>query len=222
MSDCPNSHRKGRVKCFPAVVLIALVSGCAHTPSVTPSYIKEVESNRALPCERLCHNEEQLLNLLGLLDDFNGADTGGRTTIYEQVSTTAVLEPTAANRLALALLKATPGHHGYNLESAQTLLNTVLNDANLLSTGVASFARIYTRSVGEQQKLAQRNRQLRAELADAKSKLEALTEIEREVDLPAPDMEEPQTGSRLPPAGPDSNSKRESEHAELQKNSASR
>lgn len=222
MSGCPNSRRKGMVKCFPVVALMALASGCAHTPSVAPPYIKEVESNRPQPCERFCHNEEQLLNLLGLLDDFNRADTGGRTAIYEQVSTTAVLEPTAGNRLALALLKATPGHHGYNLESAQTLLNTVLNDANMLSTGVTRFARVYVKSVAEQQKLAQRNRQLRAELADAKSKLEALTEIEREVDLPAPDAEEPQTGSQLPPAGPDSNSKRESEHAEQQKNPASR
>jgi hypothetical protein len=222
MSGCPNSHCQRVKRWFPAVVLAALVSACAHTPSVAPPHINEVEINRGLPGERPCHHEESLLNLLGLLDDFNHADTRGRATIYEQVSTTAVLEPTTANRLALALLKATPGHHGYNLESAQTLLNTALDDTNALSTGVTRFARIYVRSVTEQRKLAQRNRQLRAELADAKSKLDALTEIEREVDLPAPDTEEPRTGRQLPPASLNSNSKRESGHAEPQKNSASR
>lgn len=221
MSGCPNSHRRGEVKCrFPAFVLVTLLAACAHTPSTMPPHVKSVESNRAQPGERVCHDEEGLLNLLGLLDDFNRADTGGRATIYEQVSTTAVLEPTTANRLALAMLKATPGHHGYNLESAQTLLNAVMDDQNALSTGVTRLARIYVKSVAEQRKLVQRNRQLRTELADAKSKLEALTEIEREVELPAPDTEEPQTGDQIPGPGP--NSKHAPEHAEPQKNSASR
>lgn len=226
ISGYPNNHCKGRVRYrFPALAAFSLVSACAHSPSSTLPYVERVESNRVLPAERLCHNEEVLLNLLGLLDDFNHADTDARTTIYEQVSTTAVLEPTTANRLALAMLKATPGHHGYNLESAQTLLDAVLDDTSMLSTGAARFARIYVKSVAEQRKLAQRNRQLRAELADAKSKLEALTEIEREVDLPAPDVEEPEAGRQLPPESglnPNSNSKREPEHDKPQKNSASR
>lgn len=224
MSGYPSSLRKGGVGCyFTVFALIGLVSACAHTSSPSPPTAERVEGNRALPGEQLCRNDESLLNLLGLLDDFNRADTGGRTTIYEQVSTAAVLEPTTANRLALAMLKATPGHHGYNLESAQALLNTVLDDSNMLSTSAIRFARLYAGAIAEQHKLVQRNRQLRAELTDAKGKLEALTEIEREVDLTVPDAQKPGDKQQSPPeSGLKSNSKRVSQHGEPQKNSTGR
>lgn len=174
---------------------------------------QKVESH---PGERLCRNEESVLNLLGLLDDFNRASPKGRAVIYEQVSTKAVLEPTSANRLALAMLKAMPGHHGYNLESAETLLNAVLDDSNMLSAGVLHFARTYARSVSEQRKLAQINQQLKEQLTDARNKLEALTEIERDVDLTVPKIEEPEPDSSK------SNINPAQQHGESQKNSASR
>ena len=68
----------------------------------------------------------------------------------------------------------------------------------MLSTGVLHFARTYAGSVSERRRLEQNNRQLKAELTDAREKLEALTEIEREVELPDTEIEKPDINNGSP------------------------
>lgn len=220
-----NSLCKGKGKYhFLAAVLVNLMSACAHTPSTTLPSRVESDRSAVAPGEQFCSNEQSLLNLLELLSDFSRADANDRAAIYERVSTTAVLEPTTVNRLSLAVLKSTPGHHGYNLESAQTLLKAVLNDSSILSTGTVHFARVYAGMISEQRKLAQRNKQLQAELSEAHGKLEALTEIEREVDLPGPEIEDPGLRRQSQPEpNPNPEFKLAPKHdSEPQKNSAGR
>jgi hypothetical protein len=170
------------------VYIIAFVSclltSCAHfglaSPSKAPSETAEVSA----------HDKKYLgaEYLLLTLEAFSKADAIGKAGIYEAASTAAVLEPTAIHRLILALLKSIPGHHGYHLDSAQQLLKAVLWNPGDLPPGAAYLAGVYLDAISEQRRLNSQIVLLKAELAEAQKKLEALTEIEREVESPPQDV----------------------------------
>jgi hypothetical protein len=122
---------------------------------------------------------------LTMLYQFGNADTYSRAALYERISTDTVLNPTAANRLQLALLKAWPGHTGHNPEAALQMLQTVLVQDYALTPEVENLARVYFLIVEQQLQTSGRNRALAAELDAAHQKLEALTNIERAVETPA-------------------------------------
>ncbi|HEX7028261.1 MAG TPA: hypothetical protein VF268_13555, partial [Gammaproteobacteria bacterium] len=85
MSVYPNSLYKGEARhVFSMVGLIGLMSACAHAPSTSLPAGGRVDGKLALSGDPVCRGEESLLNLLGLLDDFNRTDASGRATIYEQ------------------------------------------------------------------------------------------------------------------------------------------
>ena len=121
---------------------------------------------------------------LGMLYQFSNADTAHREAMYERVSTTAVLNPTASNRVQLALLKAWPGHTGHNPEAARQMLQTALTQYYELEPAEANLARVYLLIIEQQLQAANRDRMLTSELEEAHSKLEALTTIERTVETP--------------------------------------
>ncbi len=121
---------------------------------------------------------------LAMLEQFNTADPAARAFLYERISTDTVLEPTASNRLHLALLKAWPGHAGYNPEAAQQMLQSALATDNGLTPGAENLARVYLLIIDQQSQAANRNRVLTTELEEARQKLEALTTIERTVETP--------------------------------------
>jgi hypothetical protein len=122
---------------------------------------------------------------LTMLYQFSDFDAYDRAVMYERISTGAVLNPTAANRLQLALLKAWPGHAGHNPEAARQMLQTVLVQRYELTPEVENLARVYFLIVEQQLQTTSRNRLLTAELEAARRKIEALTRIERTVETPA-------------------------------------
>jgi hypothetical protein len=122
---------------------------------------------------------------LTMLYQFGNAEAYDRAAQYERISTETVLNPTAANRLQLALLKAWPGHSGHNPEAALQMLQTVLVQRYALTPEVENLARVYFLIVEQQLQTSGRNRALTAELEAAHQKLEALTNIERAVETPA-------------------------------------
>jgi hypothetical protein len=120
-----------------------------------------------------------------MLHQFGNAEAYNRAAQYERISTDTVFNPTAANRLQLALLKAWPGHAGHNPEAALQMLQTVLVQRYALTPEVENLARVYSLIVEQQLQSSGRNRVLAAELEAARQKLEALTNIERDVETPA-------------------------------------
>ncbi|HEY3488247.1 MAG TPA: hypothetical protein VGL10_09285, partial [Gammaproteobacteria bacterium] len=131
------------------------------------------------------HEQATTDSLLALLHEFSTADAQDRAATYERISTTAVLEPDAYNRLQLALLKAWPGHPGHNPEAARQMLQTALNARRELTPGTEILAQVYLSLLEQQQQTVNRNRILETELEAARSKLEAMTKIERTVETPA-------------------------------------
>jgi hypothetical protein len=119
---------------------------------------------------------------LDILYEFGNAGPLERAGLYERASTAAVIEPTASNLLQLALLKAWPGHPGYNPEAARQMLQTALAQRHELSPEAQTLAGVHLLIVDQHIQSLNRNRVLLSELDEARDKLEALTRIERTVE----------------------------------------
>lgn len=144
------------------------------------------------------------------LQDLAAGDPATQAEIFADANAAASLTPGPSSTLRLALVLATPGHSESNAERAQSLLREVLTRTQLLTPAEVSLATIHLNNVErlivasaearrlrasssraaatEERAISQRlvnveaeNRQLRRDLADAESKLEAITSIERSI-----------------------------------------
>jgi hypothetical protein len=165
----PAYHRPWRAIGPLAALFILLQTGCMQ-----PAVHHEI----SVPAT----DEATIGDYLDMLYQFSNADAPHQQALYERVSTAAVLNPTAANRVQLALLKAWPDHPGYNPEAARQMLQTALAQRYELEPAVASLASVYLLIIEQQLQAGNRNRILTGELEEARSKLEALTTIERTVE----------------------------------------
>lgn len=130
--------------------------------------------------------------------------------IHADAESAATLTPDPSTRLRYALVLATPGHAATDPQQAQNLLRELLSQTELMTPSEVALATLYLHEVEErivlgtearrlraenaeaqsteQQAISQRvanveaeNRRLRAELEDARQKLEAITSIERSI-----------------------------------------
>lgn len=161
--------RQDRNGAHAAALLILLLAGC-----VQPAVQHEIPV--------IATGNTTAAHYLGMLYQFSNADPQDRATLYERISTDAVLDPTASNRLQLALLKAWPGHPGHNPEAARQMLETALVQRYELTPEVETLARVYLLIIDQQLQASSRSRALATELEEARNKLEALTTIERTVE----------------------------------------
>lgn len=149
-------------------------------PSTTPVHVaSEPATSNTEPTQE---NAEPFLALLQIFSDASKTD---KAAMLEKMSTAAVLAPTASNRLKLALLKAWPGHPGYNTGVAHQLFQVVLAEPAGLKQSAVHLGRVYLQIISKQQQLQRRNHLLEVKLEEARQKLEALTAIERSVETPA-------------------------------------
>lgn len=147
---------------------------------------------------------------LQALYELTDGDPATQAEIYANAETAANVTPGTSTNLRYALVLATPGHAHNDDREAQSMLLELLSESELMTPSEKSLAAIYLRQVEERlvlnaeaerlraenaraattedAALVQRiatveaeNRRLRRSLADAESKLEALSEIEREV-----------------------------------------
>ena len=144
------------------------------------------------------------------LQQLVGGDPATQAEIYADAESAATLTPGPSTRLRYALVLASPGHSGSNPGEAQTMLRDLLSQPEMLTESESALATIFlntaessvvlgtearrlraenTRaSTTEEAAIAQRiaqveaeNRRLRQSLADAESKLEAISSIERSI-----------------------------------------
>jgi len=147
---------------------------------------------------------------LAELQQLVGGDPATQAEIYADAESAATLTPGPSTRLRYALVLACPGHAGSDPGQAQTMLRDLLSQAEMLTESETALATIFlnnaessvvlgtearrlraenTRaSTTEEAAIAQRiaqveaeNRRLRQSLAEAESKLEAITSIERSI-----------------------------------------
>lgn len=137
-------------------------------------------------------------------------DAFTQVEIHADAQSAATLTPDPSTRLRYALVLATPGHSEADPQNAQSLLRELLAQSEMMTPGEVAMATLYLREVEERmvlgaetnrlraenaqaqtteqeavsQRMArveQENRRLRAALAEAEQKLEAITLIERSI-----------------------------------------
>ncbi|HEX5057444.1 MAG TPA: hypothetical protein VFX02_13235 [Gammaproteobacteria bacterium] len=165
----PQHRRRWRTADRLVALLILLQAGCMQ-----PAVHHEISAPAA--------DKTAVSDYLDMLYQFSNTDAAHQEALYESVSTRAVLDPSASNRVQLALLKAWPGHPGHNPEAARQMLQTALEQHYELEPAVASLARVYLLIIEQQLQAANHDRMLTSELEEARNKLEALTTIERTVE----------------------------------------
>jgi hypothetical protein len=144
------------------------------------------------------------------LQQLVGGDPATQAEIFADAESAATLTPGPSTQLRYALVLASPGHPGSDPGQAQSMLRDLLSQAEMLTESEVALATIFlntsessvvlgtearrlraenTRaSTTEEAAIAQRiaqveaeNRRLRQSLAEAESKLEAITSIERSI-----------------------------------------
>lgn len=196
-----------------AVIIAALgLSGCESTSN----WLKGRRTAEA--SDPVLTSGSDAYSYLAELQQLAGGDPATQAEIYADAESAASLTPGPSTRLRYALVLATPGHSESNPVEAQSLFRELLSQTEMLTESETALATIFLNSAEssvvlgtearrlraentraattEEAAIAQRisrveaeNRQLRQSLAEAESKLEALTSIERSIREQAGDNE---------------------------------
>lgn len=187
-----------------ALVATATLAGCGATDwigdAITSSPSNETEVLGAPDADTYVHE----------LGRIAAGDANAQAEAYADAAAAAELTPGTTTNLRLGLVLAVPGHPHSDPMRAVALLNSVLNETELLTQAEISLAYIMLNSAERQANISRENlriqsessevlslttrqaaarqtaledenARLRAELADAQQKLEALTSIERDI-----------------------------------------
>jgi hypothetical protein len=198
----------GKVPCVLLIASSTLLSGCStlFASRGTPSSVQSAPSDNApRPAEGAA-----LSIYLQTLRELIEGDAVAKADAFRSAADAAGSAPTTTNRLNLALALATPGHPSSNALEAQKQLGDLLASGDALLPEERTLALVHLKEVeqrlildAEAQRLqraaqaatAQRNdqsaqrlqaaldenRQLKAELEEAKAKLDAIMNIERSI-----------------------------------------
>ena len=192
------------------VLAVAALTGCsgsgglfARSNPAAPPPVTGAQPGRPL-------EGEGIALYLATMRDLVDGDPVLQADTFRNAEAAAEASPTTTNRLNYALALATPGHPSSNAEEAQKRLSALLADGSSLLPEERILATVHLKEVeqrlildAEAQRLqraveaatAQRNdetaqrlqtaleenRQLRAELDQAREKLDAITNIERSI-----------------------------------------
>ena len=193
-----------RIRTAAMIVLLACTLAACES---TSNWLKGRKTAEAEPI--ILGAPETNAYLSGMYNLVNG-DPATQAEIYADAKSRAQLTPDPATKLRYALVLAAPGHSGTNEQEAQSLFRELLSQKELLNSAEIALATIHLKEVDqrivlsaensrlrsentratntEDKAIAQRiatveaeNRRLKSSLADAESKLEALTSIERSI-----------------------------------------
>jgi hypothetical protein len=188
-----------------AVAASLLLSACGTTAKVGGWLTGKDDSEKD---EAVILGAPDADTYLDELYELVAGDARKQAAIYDDASSSARLTPNPSSKLRLGLVLSTPGHAAYDPALAQGVLRDVLSESELLTQAEIALATVQLRNAerlvgvtaeaardrdatsraaqAEEQALSRRitaaeaeNRRLRAELADAQQKLEAITSIER-------------------------------------------
>lgn len=185
---------------------VALLGGCAQTKSFLSGMGKTPSQSGDVGILGAPGAEQYLTELF----DLAAGDPATQAEIFADAKSGWQLTPGPQTNLRYALVLATPGHAEVNPEQAQSMLRELLTQTELMTQAEIALATIHLKSVEQlmvsnsearrlrattsratqtqeaatNQRLATveaDNRRLRRELAEAESKLEAITTIERSI-----------------------------------------
>jgi hypothetical protein len=186
-----------------ALLALVVTSGCESTSNW-------LKGRRTAEPEDVLIDAPQANQYLNELRDLAGGDPATQAEIYADSQSAATLTPDPQTKLRYALVLATAGHPGTSIVESQRILRELLSQTEMMTSAEVSLASIYLNNVedrivleselqrsrsstsraasSEQAAIERRiasveseNRQLRESLAEAESKIEALSSIERSI-----------------------------------------
>lgn len=195
------------IKVATIAVIVSMAAGCATANKATDWLTGKRPSKSE---DYVILGAPSADEYLKELNDLATGDPAKQADIFADATSAATLTPGPSTNLRIALVLATPGHAETDPARAQSLLSEVLAQTQLLTSAEIALATIHLNNVErvivttneasqlrestsraartEEQALSERvsnleaeNRRLRAELADAEQKLEAITSIERSI-----------------------------------------
>ena len=197
----------GRYKVAVILAAVSVAAGCAQTKGWLDRVTPGGDDRSSDPVILGAPDAEEYLKELERLAT---GDPATQIEIFADAESRATLTPDPSTTLRFALVLATPGHSETDPQRAQSLLRELMTQTPLMTPAEIALAQIYLNTVEqrivleaearrlrqsssrqartEEQAINQRlaaveseNRRLRAELADAENKLEAITSIERSI-----------------------------------------
>lgn len=189
-----------------AAVAVMLTAGCAQTRS----FLSGMSMSEEKDADPGILGAPEIDYYLAELQLLASGDPASQAEIFADSQSASQLTPGPQTNLRFALVLATPGHPETNARQAASMLREVLAAPQLLTGSEIALATIYLRQADElanaqaeverlraatsraarnaesatNQRIASldaENRRLRAELAEAEEKLEAITSIERSI-----------------------------------------
>ena len=194
----------------PVVTLVVIIATAATLSACTQTRDWLQGRRTATPNEQVILGAPEADAYLQELYELATGDAFTQVEIHADAESAAKLTPDPSTRLRYALVLATPGHAATDAQQAQSLLRELLAQTEMMTPSEVALATLYLRDVEERivlgaetqrlrvenaeaqtterRAISQRiasveaeNRRLRAELADAEQKLEAITSIERSI-----------------------------------------
>lgn len=193
-----------RLPVIAAVIVALALSGC----ETTSNWLKGRRTAEA--SDPVILGAPEANTYLTELYELTTGDPATQAEIYADAESAAKLTPGTSTELRFALILATPGHSATDGVAAQGMLRELLSQTELMNSAEIALATIYLNDVEarivldaearrlrsensraattEEAAVTQRiarveseNRQLRDALAEAESKLKAITSIERSI-----------------------------------------
>jgi hypothetical protein len=190
-----------------AIVIAAAVSACSQTNGWLGS---SRGSDTVAPDEPVIPGAAETERYLLELSVLSSGDPALQAEIFADSEVAAQLTPNPSTMLRHALVLATPGHPESDPQQAQSILRELMTQQAVMTPAEVALATIYLNSTEEFMRLGSEarqaratsdrvhrteeaamnqrlatveaeNRQLRRDLEDAESKLEAITSIERDI-----------------------------------------
>ena len=200
----PERSSTSRVFVAATLLVVVLISGC----ETTTDWLKGRRTASA--DDPIILGAPEANAYLAELYALASGDPATQAEIYADAESAATLTPGTSTKLRYALVLAAPGHSESDGSQAQGILREILSQQELMTPAEIALATIYlkdveTRIVLETEarrlrsentraatteaaainqhiaRIESENRQLREALADAESKLEAITSIERSI-----------------------------------------
>ncbi|HNP35083.1 MAG TPA: hypothetical protein PKK10_04465 [Woeseiaceae bacterium] len=138
---------KKAVQITVTVLAVASFVGCAPTSSWLDRVTPGKSTRSAEPVSPGAPNADDYLRELDMLAT---GDPATQAEIFADAKSRATLTPGPSTNLRYALVLATPGHSGTDLQQSQSLLREVLTQTTLMTPSEIALAHIYLGSVEQQ------------------------------------------------------------------------
>jgi len=166
-------------------LLLVLLAGCSalQQPAAPPDAEAETEAQTETETEAEPQKRDLVPQMLAFADRLADADDDTLADMGDGLRRAATEEGSVEARLRYAYWRATPGHSGFDPESARRTLEDVLADADdVLAAPTQSLVRLQLRHLRRARAWRERHAELSRANDQLRDKIRELTDLERRME----------------------------------------